>query len=199
MMVLLPDNEAEVVRRAQGGEQAAFARLAGHYRAWLLALAFLRTGDREEAEDLVQEVLARAWEKLPSLRQPEAFAGWLRQIMQHACQSWQRGRGRWPLSLEEAAPAAPVAVDPPAVLLARERQRAVRAALLSLAPDNRLALLLHLWGDYSYAEIARLLDVSLSTVDGRIYRAKQHLRRLLHEQAGELFAEPRRRWRAKED
>ena len=180
------------------GDRGSFECLASHYRAWLLAMAFLRTSDRDAADDLVQEVLARAWEKLPGLENPAAFAGWLQRIMVNACCSWHRGRGRWALSLEELSIAAPVFLEPPEVLLARERQRAVRDALLSLAPANRLALLMHVWGDYSYAEIAQLLDIPLSTVDGRIYRAKQQLRRLLREQGAELLHEPRRQWREKE-
>src|SRR5207245_3186280 len=59
--------EALLVRQAQAGDPAAFDRLAGHYRGSLLAHAFLRTGDMEAAEDLVQEVLTRAWQKLRDL------------------------------------------------------------------------------------------------------------------------------------
>ena len=161
-------------------------------------MAFMRTSDHEAAEDLVQEVLARAWEKLPALETPGAFAGWLQRIMVNACHSWHRGRGRWPLSLEEITAPAPSFIEPPEVLLARERQRAIREALLTLSPANRLALLMHLWGDYSYADIARLLNIPLSTVDGRIYRAKQQLRRLLRDHSADLFNEPRRQWREKE-
>jgi len=188
------EHELEEVEGARAGEREAFDRLARHYRTLLLAMAFLRTSDREEAEDLVQEVLARAWEKLPALEQPGAFAGWLQRIMRNACCNWSRGRQHQPLSLEDCQPTSQPALDPPAVMLARERQWVLRAALLALAPDNRLALLMHLWGEYSYEEIGRLLDVPVSTVDGRIYRAKQQLRRILREQDTDLLNEPRRKW-----
>jgi len=197
-MAQLMTDERETVQRAQGGDRAAFTALASHYRAWLLAMAFLRTSDHEAAEDLVQDVLARVWEKLPSLDAPDAFAGWLQRIMTNACHSWHRGQGRWALPLDEIELAVPTFLEPPAVLLTHERQRAVRTALLSLAPANRLALLLHVWSDYSYAEIAQLLNIPLSTVDGRIYRAKQQLRRVLHDQCADLLNEPRPQWRGKE-
>lgn len=184
---LIKDN-----RLAHSGDKDAFSRLAHYYRPWLLAMAFLRTSDREAAQDLVQDVLARAWANLPSLQCPDAFAGWLQRIMVNACQTWLRHSERWPCSLEEIRPVAPSSLEPPSVLLARERQRALRDALLTLAPDNRLALLMHEWGDYSYAQIGELLEIPVSTVDGRIYRAKGQLRRVLSRQYAELFEETRR-------
>jgi len=107
-------------------------------------------------------------------------------MMINACHSWRRARGQWAHPLEEITIAAPSYLEPLQLLLVRERQRAVREALLSLAPANRLALLMHVWGDYSYADITRLLHIAVSTVDGRIYRAKQQLRRLLRDQGDDL-------------
>src|SRR4051812_14013444 len=77
--------ETDRVQRAQRGDREAFDRLAGHYRASLLALAFFRTSNLEAAEDLVQEVLTRAWQKLPTLEEPASFAPWLRTIVANAC------------------------------------------------------------------------------------------------------------------
>src|SRR4051794_2123989 len=91
---------AALVRQAQAGDARAFDRLARHYRGSLLAHAFMRTGDMEAAEDLVQEVLTRAWEKLPALQEPGAFVPWLRAIVANACRSWYRRTPR-PISLDE--------------------------------------------------------------------------------------------------
>jgi RNA polymerase sigma-70 factor (ECF subfamily) len=194
------DRDAGLVAQAQAGDRTAFDRLVVRYRGLLRAMAFLRTSDQEAAEDLVQTVLATAWAKLPTLEHPAAFKGWLTRIMANACTDWHRRRGQWPASLEEIDDELPTppALAPPAVLLAREKSRRLRAALLSLSPENRLALLLHLWDGCPYAEIARLLDIPLTTVEGRIYRAKTQLRRLLTDDT-ELIGEPRKRWQAKED
>lgn len=193
--------EAEWVRRAQAGERAAFDLLAQRYRGLLLALAFARTGDREEAEDLVQEVLAKAWERLPALRKPETFAAWLKAITANACRDWYR-RGRpWPDSLDTASPAAPMADprrDPLEEVLARERRRAWRRALSAIPATNRLALLMHVWGECSYEDIALFLGMPITTVEGRIHRAKTQMRRALGGEAADLLGEPRRQWR-KED
>lgn len=198
VMALSMAHEQDDIRGARSRDRAAFDRLSARYRGLLRAMAFLRVSDQEAAEDLVQEVLAKAWEKLPELEHSAAFKGWLTRIMTNACIDWHRRRGQWPASLEDMDDdiPAPAKISPPAVLLAREKSRRLRDALLSLSPGNRLALLLHLWEDCPYAEIARLLDVPLSTVEGRIYRAKQHLRRLLAEDSA-LIGEPRKRWQAK--
>src|SRR5438093_4495602 len=138
--------EALLVQQAQAGDRAAFDQLARHYRPILLALAFLRTGDMEAAEDLAQEVLTRAWQKLPMLEQPGAFLPWIRSIAANACHTWYRRSRPWPTSLasEEEWP---TLIDPRPmplqVILARERQRALRQALVTIPDANRLALMLH--------------------------------------------------------
>src|SRR5947209_4814014 len=92
---------AMLVRRAQEGDRSAFDRLARHYRGSLLPHAFMRTGDMEAAEDMVQEVLTRAWQKLPALQEPAAFVPWLRAIIANACRSWYRRARPQSVSLEE--------------------------------------------------------------------------------------------------
>ena len=123
--------EAELVRRAQAGDRAAFDRLAGRYRPALRAMAFLRTSDREAADDLTQETLARAWEALPTLRDPNAFLPWLKTVAARACLNWHRGqparnRCRWSSAAETPDRNG---LQPLPVLLERERGRALRRAL----------------------------------------------------------------------
>jgi len=190
-------NVAELVRLARLGDEPAFDRLARHYRAAVLAITFSRVGNREEAEDLAQEVLLKAQAKIGELREPEAFPAWLKMIALNACRTWFRRSVPWPESLDAIAGAAQLpdrSPTPLAVLLEKEKQRAWRRALIVLPQANRLALLMHLWGGYSYDEIAAFAEVPITTIEGRIHRAKAHLRRVLKSDAGELLGEPRRRW-----
>lgn len=187
-----------LVRQAQAGDRAAFDRLAGHYRPLVRALAFVRTGDRAEAEDLVQDVLLNAWRKLPALHDPAKFLPWLKAIAANACHSWFR-RAR-PASLSDPdherlhAPGLP----PLDALLARERERELHRALVAIPEANRTALLMHVWGGYAYEEIAAVTGVRVTTVEGRIHRAKKQLRCLLRDEGAEFLGGTPRRKKAKD-
>src|SRR3712207_3531562 len=92
--------EAVLIQRAQAGDRAAFDELTTRHRSALVAVAFMRTGHKDEAEDWAQEVLATAWNKLAGLQNPQSFAAWLKAIPVNACHNWHRHRGRWPESLD---------------------------------------------------------------------------------------------------
>ncbi len=172
-----------LTEQAQGGDRAAFNTLASHYRPLLFALAFLRTSHTEEAEDLVQEILLKAWEKLPTLHSPVLFLPWLKTITANACTSWHRRSRFLPKLLEEEA-ASGLTSDrgrPLEQLLLREQQRELHDALLMLPKANRVALLMHVLGGSSYEDIAASVGVPATTVEGRIYRARRQLERLLRD------------------
>ena len=193
-----PCRRLELVRQARDGNRYAYDELARYFRPALLAIVFPRTGNRDDAEDLVQEVLAKGWTQIASLRDSRQFSGWLKAIAINACNTWYRKSVQWPSSLDELDDTVPIVDHAPApldVLLAKERARAQQQALLSLSPSNRTALLMHIWGEYSYREIAEFTGEPLTTIEGRIYRAKVQMRRLLAEGSSELLNEPARRWR----
>lgn len=190
------------MRRARAGDQAAFDRLAEQYRPALRAMAFLRTSDREAARDLAQEALTKAWAALPTLREPAVFLPWLKRIAARACLSWHRPARLKTLSLDtDAGPGlhADAALQPLAVLLRRERERLLRQALASLPDANRIALLMHVWEGATYEEIAAFTGVAVSTVEGRLYRARKQLRRLLFDDEDALFGRPAGRWQAPDE
>lgn len=186
----------ELVTLAQSGDWAAFDELAARFRAAVLAVTFSRTGNRDLAEDLAQDVMVKVRTKLPELRDPAAFPGWLKAVALNECRNWYRRSRPWPESLDGAFPEIQAReLEPLDALLARERQKAWRAALLKLPDANRLALLMHVWGDLSYEEIAAFAEVPVTTIEGRIHRSKVQLRRILASDAAELLGEPRRKWR----
>lgn len=189
--------QAELVLRAQAGDRYAFDSLVTPIRGGLLGIAFLRTGDRLEAEDLVQEALARAWEHISCLRNPSAVSAWIRSILARGCSTWHRRCHARPVSLSDGLLCeypADACLQPLRVLLQRERDEELRAALRDISPENREALLMAIWGDCSYVEIAEFAGVPVTTVEGRIHRAKAQLRKKLRDAGAEALAEPRRLW-----
>ena len=189
---LNPHRDLELlVCQARAGDTSAFDLLAEHYRPYLRAIAFVRTSRFDDAEDLAQQILLQVWRALPTLAEPSAFAMWLRRIAGNALYSWSRTKARKapaaPLeSVDDSR--APLTEQPLALILAYERQTYLRTALIELSDANRTALLMHVWGGYSHREIAETTGVAITTVEGRIYRAKRQLARKLLDRRLDLFA-----------
>ncbi len=181
--------DAALIQRAQRGNRRAFDELARRWREPVLATVRARVEDRETAEDIVQEVLTRVWDRLATLRDPQAFPAWLHVIAVHACGMWLRRRPQTAAQLEDTEVADP-GPDPLEMVLAEETRTHWRDALLALPEDNRRALVLHVWGRYSYEEIAARLRVPLTTVEGRIFRARAQVRRLLGQEETPFMTRP---------
>jgi RNA polymerase sigma-70 factor (ECF subfamily) len=164
--------DAALAERAQAGDRVAFAELARRYRPALVALAFDRTRNLDDAHDLAQEALARAWQHRAALRDPALFPAWLRSITSNLCASWTRKPVPLPLGDESAD-----AADVVRTAIAHHEQREIARALQGLPTANRLALLMHVRDGMPYERIAAFLGVPVTTVEGRIFRARQALRR----------------------
>src|SRR5882672_1828243 len=72
-----------LVRRASGGDVAAFVALTRRFQHFAFGTALALVRDFQQAEDVVQEAFLAAWSSLPSLSEPQAFPGWLRGIVRH--------------------------------------------------------------------------------------------------------------------
>jgi RNA polymerase sigma-70 factor (ECF subfamily) len=184
---------AELIEGVRRGDADAFDTIAREYAPRLFRLAWRLCGNREDAEDLVQETLVRA---LPALRRFEGRAQlatylsralgniWknrLRSRRRSRIVDWFRGRGED--DDEERQP--PAAIDPgPSAqerLEAQDRAEMVRGAVERLEPIRRWTLLLREVEELSYEEIATVTGVPVGTVRSRLARAREDLRKLLGE------------------
>jgi len=167
--VELPD--AEAVKLAARGDADAFMTLVHRYRAPLIAFVNGRIRARDDAEDVAQEVLCKAWEHLPRLRDPGAFAGWLFRIAGNVIINASR-RPRF--AALEGEPAGSIAPDP-----ACNSSVEVHAAVGALPEDYRIAVSLRHFSGMSTEEVARTLGVPAGTVRSRLSRAYTRLREQL--------------------
>jgi RNA polymerase sigma-70 factor (ECF subfamily) len=168
------EDDAALAECARAGDAGAFAELARRYRPALVALAFDRTRNLDDAHDLAQEALVRALERIGELREAASFPTWLRAIAANLCASWTRRPAMSPLAACAADDA-----DIAAEAIERCEQREIARALAALPAANRLALLMHVWDGVPYERIAAFLGVPVTTVEGRIFRARQSLRHSL--------------------
>lgn len=176
-------NEAQLIEMALQGDSAAFGSLVRRYQDRLFTSMVHLVGQREEAEDIVQDAFVQALLKLSSFRQSSSFYTWLYRIAFNAAVNRRRRtRGEVPLDQTPgnypAEPADPN--DQPAERILRsERVQQIQSALKSLSEEFRAVLVLREIEGFDYDTIARVLDVSVGTVRSRLHRARALMREQL--------------------
>jgi RNA polymerase sigma-70 factor (ECF subfamily) len=164
------DRDAALVERFQAGDADAFADLYSRYHARLRRYCLRRLHDPDDAEDVTQEALVRAYRALPRLAGERRFYPWLRVIAANLCSDMYRRPAVAPL-------AEPPAGDTVVEAVFDELDRAqVRAVLEDLAPRHRAALTLWAEGVPSKG-IASELGCSTGAADVTVHRARQSFRR----------------------
>ena len=144
-------------------------------------LAYRLTGNRHDAEDLTQEVFVRVFRSL-STYVPGTFEGWLHRITTNLFldQARRKQKIRFDaLSDERAARLTSAAPSPDLAYADRTFDDDVEAALATLSPEFRAAVVLCDVEGLTYEEIAEILDAKLGTVRSRIHRGRAQLRRAL--------------------
>lgn len=184
MANLLPDDpDGDLVPAAAAGDVDAFEALVRRYQARIISFARTLTGNTADAEDVAQEVFVRAHRALGRFRGDSLFRSWLYTIAVNATRSHLTARTRrqrvWEDSGADDAHAfdlADVAADPETSLGRRE---AIERALAGLPEDLRTAVTLRDVHGLEYREIADAVGIPMGTVESRIFRGRQRLRKAL--------------------
>lgn len=176
-----PAEEADLVRRAQAGDLAAFERLVAAHAPALYTLALRSLGEAQEAEDLLQEALLRAWNHLPGFRAEARLGTWLYRIVINLCCNRipQLRRRAEPLDGLVNVDGALSEPGPEEGLDTEELRRGLEAAIADLPPQQRLLITLRHLEDLRYDEIAELTGLPLGTVKTGIHRGRRQLRERL--------------------
>lgn len=182
------DADTDFMLRVQREEPGAFAELMRRYEARVFGRLYRLLGDRQEAEDLTQDVFLRVYRARQHYRPRAKFATWLFCIVQNVARNAVRSRRRHPcrrLGLH----AVPGRDDRPAenTLAARceapsqpveraELAAVVRAAVSTLAGRQRTALELFEFHDHTCPQIAAEMHMTAKAVKSMLYRARNQLR-----------------------
>ncbi|HEY0757392.1 MAG TPA: RNA polymerase subunit sigma-70 [Ktedonobacteraceae bacterium] len=203
--------QTALVIAAQEGDSQAFASLVGPYRRELLVHCYRMLGSFQDAEDLVQETLLRAWEKRATLVSPASYRAWLYRIATNLClnmltrvpkrflptDTQPQGDPRDPAAQRQREPIwlepfpddllADQQTDPEDRALKREHLTlAFLVALQRLTPVQRAILLLREVLEWPAAEVAAWLDLSVVAVNSALQRARHALRKFHKEDEVEL-------------
>ncbi|MCB9009481.1 MAG: sigma-70 family RNA polymerase sigma factor [Ardenticatenaceae bacterium] len=183
-------NNARNGRHSIEERQEAFAQLVGEFYEAAFRWAFSRLNDADLAQDAVQEAFVVAYQMLHQLKEPKAFAGWFKQIV--LSQTYRLLRDTRPLTLAVDISQEMMASEPgPAALIENdEMKERVMTAVQALPEKEQVVTKLFYLNGYSQKEIARLLELPLTTVKKRLQYARQNLRGLLVSMVDALAPEP---------
>ncbi|HVP38156.1 MAG TPA: sigma-70 family RNA polymerase sigma factor [Candidatus Saccharimonadales bacterium] len=171
----------------RAGDRRAFEILVRRYSGRVFGLALRHVRSRDEAEEITQESLVRAWQGLRAFRGGEEFRAWLFRIAVNLARDRLRARRRHPpVPLEEVGEAelgAAPGAGPEEELESRQLTERLERALARLGEEHREILLLRALEEMSYQEMSAVLRVPAGTVMSRLARARMRLRELLEEGA----------------
>src|SRR5258707_13582038 len=183
------DEEAAVVLAAKSGDGQAFEILIERYQQRILAVARRFTRIREDAEDIVQQSLQKAFVHLHKFEEKSRFSTWLTRIaINEALMLLRRGRGLREVSIDDlsgneetvlALEMRDSRAGPESVFLQGEQSRILSAAMDKLPPRTRTAIELRELGELSTQEAARVMGLSVGAVKARVFHGRKRLRRVL--------------------
>lgn len=173
----MQDNESIWLIRAQKGDPEAFGNLIEAYQKPVYNLCYRMLNDANDAEDAAQETFLRAYKNLRRYDNSRPFPTWLLSIAAHYCIDQIRKRRMTIVSVEDLPyPDLPDGEPGPETALSRsEEQRRVQRLLGALNPQDRAAVVMYYWYDFSYEEISQALSLTLSAVKSRLHRARREL------------------------
>ncbi|HEX4796640.1 MAG TPA: RNA polymerase sigma factor [Humisphaera sp.] len=175
-------SDLELVRKAAAGDHEAFHALVDRHAKNLFRVALSLSATRADAEDLVQETYAGAFKSLARFDGRASVKTWLMRIlMRRAADAWRSGRrARGTARLDDdGGDATEGGRSVGSSTVAVDRRLDVASMLERLAPDHRQILMLREMNGMSYAEIASALEIPQGTVESRLHRAREELRRRL--------------------
>ena len=186
-------SETDLVRRAQGGDSAAFADLVRMYQRRAVSLAYRLIGNIEDAADVSQDAFVRAYRYLGQLDDPARFGPWLLKVVSNLALNYRRSRkSRLAASLDDS-PTAPTEIRRPSTgrILTDEQgddggplpelHGVISAALEQLPEKQRLALVLFSIEVMPQKEVAEILECSIELVKWNVFQARKKLKGLLQE------------------
>jgi RNA polymerase sigma-70 factor (ECF subfamily) len=163
--------DRKVIERVLAGDSEAFNLLIRHWERPIYNFIVRLIGDRDEAMDLSQDCFMKAYRELRTLKDRDRFSSWLYRIAHNACLSrLRKNHGKTWVELDPEAGQAHVPV---------ENRLAVEKALGQLPPDQREVVILKVFQDLKFEEIAMIQDAPISTVKSRLYMAFDKLRSIL--------------------
>jgi RNA polymerase sigma factor (sigma-70 family) len=174
-----PEDDSELITRAQRGDSAAYEEIVQRYRQIAFRTAYVVTGSAADAEDAAQEGFVKAYRALDRFRAGAELRPWLLRIVANEARNRVRSSGRrhqLELRLAEGFRPGDAAPSPEAVAVAGEERRRLLAAVNAMAQDDRQVIASRYFLELSSEETAATLGIPEGTVKSRLSRALGRLK-----------------------
>jgi len=190
------ERDRQLLARIEADDPTAFDEFVERYGNRIYGFGLRVCGESEDARDVAQDTLLKAFQSLKQLKEPRALKSWLYRVASNAC-LMKRRKGKFEpqreLSLEELMPASPEDAQaeipddanmPDDELARTETRRAVRAAIDELPPHYKIVLVLRDMEQLTTKETADALALPESTIKMRLHRARLMVRKQLTSSLG---------------
>ena len=168
--------DTNLVIRAQGGDEEAFASLAVAVGGRLHAVAHRILRDTDLAEDATQQALLSIWRDLPQLRDPARFDAWSYRLLVRACYAQGRTTRVWAPNLHLLPTDESTKEDGLSAVVDRDQ---LERGFRRLSIDHRAVVVLHHYLDLPLGTVAETLGIPIGTVRSRLHHAMRGLRAAL--------------------
>ncbi len=167
---------AELVCQAQAGDRGAMDQIYCRFQQHVLSIAYKKLGNWDEAQELSQDVFIQAFRRLDQLQVPDAFGGWLRQIV-HRMAINRATRRPTPTSVDHEILEATVTCDsdPLEAVLSREQKMQVHQGLNRLGDLDRQTLVAFYLDGQSLNEMSDAFAAPIGTIKRRLHVARKRL------------------------
>ncbi len=180
------DSVADIIRECKNGSRDAFRRLVEVYYQTAFSMAYYWCGNRDAAFDLSQEAFVRIYQHIRDYDNQKPFEAWLYTIVKNLCRNHRRRLKSYRRLFRsyDSANLEQMSADNDFFRKSEkeENARIVWQGIKKLADPEREIILLRDFQDYSYDEIARILEIPTGTVMSRLYYARKKLSKILEDQ-----------------
>ena len=174
--------EAELIERILAGEWRNFAILVDKYEAKVYSYTHYLMGNKEDAEEIVQDTFVKAYRSLSQFRGEAAFSTWLIRIAHFGCLTRFRLKKPNKVSIDEAETSQVAKEDEPSRKMDLDDRKAIlQKALDQLKPDERSVVTLFYYSELPIKEIVEVTDLTESNVKILLHRSRKKLLGILGE------------------
>lgn len=183
--------EASLIEQAKAGDIESFQQLISEHEKRVFNIAYRMLGNIEDAKDVAQEALVKAYRGIKNFKGKSSFSTWLYAIVNNACidfirknrktnliyldKDYEGGNGTYKMEIPDRKD------TPEEILEKKEVQNLVHESIDQLSPLHKKVIILRDIEEFSYKEIAEILNCSEGTVKSRISRARNNLKLIIQE------------------